>query len=320
MNLSTSYLGLPLRSPVMPGACPLTGRIDTIRELADAGAGAVVLPSLFEEQVLSAQTGPLPDERPIAPGSDAFFFTPREYLEHLYQATLAVDIPVIASLNARNLDSWIDYARQIEESGAHALELNLYFLPTDVSTAGEEVERRMIDIVEAVRATTTLPLAVKLSPFFSLFPHFADRLAHLGVQGLVLFNRLYQPDINVRQRTARPKLELSDTSELRLRLRWLAILRPHLKVSLAATGGVHSVNDLVKALLVGADAVQVVSCLLRFGTTHLQFLVRGLEEYLEKHGLTSLGAIRGALSLGHCANAEAVERADYLKTLQLWGS
>ncbi len=327
MNLTTNYLGLQLKHPVMPGASPLTNRRVSIRELEDAGASAIVLASLFEEQVRLTQQERLKlenrlaesdQEDPLIEGSDAYAFGPDEYLEHIYRAKVAVDIPIIASLNARTPTTWVDFARSVQQAGADAIELNLYFLPTDPDVSAAQIEERMLEIVASVRAHSSLPLAVKLSPFFSSLPNFADRLVRAGVKGVVLFNRFYQPDINVRFREVAPKLELSDSSELLLRLRWLAILRGRVPADLAVTGGVHTPNDVIKSLLAGADAVQVVSALLRYGPQHLRSLVNGLTSYLEEHHFRSLDELRGQLSLARSPNPEAYERANYVHSLLFW--
>jgi dihydroorotate dehydrogenase (fumarate) len=327
MNLTTNYLGLQLKHPIMPGASPLTNRLVSIRELEDAGASAIVLASLFEEQVRLTQTERLKLENrlaeadqqdPLIEGSDAYAFGPDEYLEHIYKAKVAVDIPIIASLNARTPTSWIDFARSVQQAGADAIELNLYFLPTDPDVSAAQIEERMLEIVASVRASSSLPLAVKLSPFFSSLPNFTERLVRAGVKGVVLFNRFYQPDINVRFREVAPKLELSDSSELLLRLRWLAILSGRVPVDLSVTGGVHTPNDVIKSVLAGADSVQVVSALLRYGPQHLRSLVNGLSSYLEEHHFRSLADLRGQLSHARSPNPEAYERANYVHSLLFW--
>ncbi|HLP24552.1 MAG TPA: dihydroorotate dehydrogenase-like protein [Acidobacteriota bacterium] len=330
MNLTTNYLGLQLKHPIMPGASPLTNRLACIRELEDAGASAIVLASLFEEQVRLTQSerlkmegrlaeaDPLNEASAFFEGSDAYAFGPDEYLEHIYRAKVAVDIPIIASLNARTPTTWVDFARSVQQAGADAIELNLYFLPTDSDTTGHAIEERMLEIVRSVRENSSLPLAVKLSPFFSSLPHFIDRLAAAGVKSVVLFNRFYQPDINVRFREVAPKLELSDSSELLLRLRWLAILSGRVPVDLTVTGGVHTPNDVIKSVLAGADTVQVVSALLRYGPQHLRSLVNGLTSYLEEHRFRSLSELRGKLNLANTANPEAYERANYVHSLLFW--
>jgi len=330
MNLTTNYLGLQLKHPIMPGASPLTNNLASIRQLEDAGASAIVLASLFEEQVRLTQTerlklenrlseaDPANESTPFFEGSDAYAFGPDEYLEHIYRAKVAVDIPIIASLNARTPTTWVDFARSVQQAGADAIELNLYFLPTDTDTTGAQIEERMLEIVTSVRENSSLPLAVKLSPFFSSLPNFTERLYAAGVKGVVLFNRFYQPDINVRFREVAPKLELSDSSELLLRLRWLAILSGRIPVDLAVTGGVHTPVDVIKSLLAGADSVQVVSALLRYGPQHLRSLVNGLKSYLEEHHFRSVADLRGKLSLKNSPNPEAYERANYVHSLLFW--
>lgn len=327
MNLSTTYLGLQLKHPLMPGASPLTNRTESIRELEDNGAAAIVLSSLFEEQVQPPGSGRAALEPPRAgPGSQAPFvvgaepyaFGPDEYLDHIQRAKAAVGIPIVASLNAHSPSTWTDYARSVQQAGADAIELNLYFLPTDPAVGAAEIEERMVEIVAGVGAVSTLPLAVKLSPFFSSLPNFVERLHRAGAKGVVLFNRFYQPDINVRFREVAPKLELSDSSELLLRLRWLAILSGRVPVDLAVTGGVHTPNDAIKALLAGAQGVQVVSALLRHGPHHLRLLLNGLTAYLEEHRFRSLDDLRGSLNLARSPSPEAYERANYVQSLHLW--
>lgn len=327
MNLTTSYLGLQLKHPIMPGASPLTNHLDSIRALEDAGAAAIVLGSLFEEQVRLTQTERLKlenrlaeadPEDPLIEGTDANAFGPDEYLKHICRAKLAVNIPIIASLNARTPTTWVDFARSVQQAGADAIELNLYFLPTDVDTTAGEIERRMLEIVASVHQSSNLPLAVKLSPFFSSLPNFVSQLQRVGVKGIVLFNRFYQPDINVRFQEVAPKLELSDSTELLLRLRWLAILSGRVPVDLAVTGGVHTPNDVIKSILAGAHGVQVVSSLLRHGPMHLRSLVTGLTHYLEEHHLHSLDDLRGKLNLSQSPNPEAYERANYVHSLLYW--
>ncbi len=328
MNLTTNYLGLQLKHPIMPGASPLTNRLSSVRELEDAGASAIVLASLFEEQVRVTQTERLKIENRLAEtdaasdaffeGSDAYAFGPDEYLEHIYRAKVAVDIPIIASLNARTPTTWVDFARSVQQAGADAIELNLYFLPTDPDVSAADIEQRMIEIVRSVRENSTLPIAVKLSPFFSSLPNFVERLYATGVKGVVLFNRFYQPDINVRFREVAPRLELSDSSELLLRLRWLAILSGRVPVDLAVTGGVHTPNDVIKSILAGAHTVQAVSALLRYGPQHLRSLINGLNSYCEEHHFRSVADMRGQLNLANSANPEAYERANYVHSLLFW--
>jgi dihydroorotate dehydrogenase (fumarate) len=328
MDLTTEYLGLSLAHPLMPGASPLVDNLDTVRQLEDAGASAITMHSLFEEQILQdAIWDTLHRKRHeesfaealsyVARG-DHFELGPDQYLEHIRRIKEAVNIPVIASLNGSHLGGWIDYSSLIEQAGADALELNLYFLPTDPSESGGDVERRMLDIIRVVRETVSIPLAVKLSPYFSSLCHFASELDALGVDGMVLFNRFYQPDLDIENLEAVPKLDLSNSHELRLRLRWLAILFGQINGDLAVSGGVHTVEDVVKAIMAGASAVQAVSSLLQRGPGHLRTLVKGLEEWLEEHQYESLQQMLGSMSLRTCPNPEAFERANYLKTLQIW--
>lgn len=327
MNLTTNYLGLPLQHPIMAGASPLSNRLHSIRELAAAGASAIVLASLFEEQIHDVQVDRLKRENRLAEldapeqffaGSEPYAFGPDEYLEHIYRAKLAVDIPIIASLNARQPSSWADFARNVQNAGADAIELNLYFLPSDAEVSAAEIEQRMLAIVASVREHSSLPLAVKLSPFFSSLPHFVARLHRTGAQAVVLFNRFYQPDISARFQEVSPHLELSDSSELLLRLRWLALLSGRTPMQLSASGGVHTPEDVLKALLAGADTVQVVSALLRHGPGHLRGLLDGLADYMAERHLRSIDELRGKLNLARAQNPEAYERANYVHSLLFW--
>jgi len=251
-------------------------------------------------------------------GPPDFALGPDQYLEQLRSIKEAVDIPVIASLNGTHLGGWIEYAALLEHAGADAIELNIYFLPTDPTETGEDVEKRILEIVETVRQTVSLPLAVKLAPWFSSLANFAQQLDKLGVQGLVLFNRFYQPDIDIENLEAVPRLGLSHSDELRLRLRWLAILFGNVEASLAVSGGVHQVADVIKAVMAGASAVQIVSALLRHGPGLLPGLLKSLEEWLEENEYDSLAQMQGSMSLKTCPNPEAFERANYLRTLQMW--
>jgi dihydroorotate dehydrogenase (fumarate) len=273
MDLSTSYLGLQLPHPIMPGASPLVDDLDMVKRLEDAGAAAIVMHSLFEEQIAceKARTAYDFDTRAESfaeatsyfPCRDHFALGPDQYLEQIRRIKDSVSVPVIGSLNGTTPAGWLDYARRIEEAGADALELNLYFIAADLTETGEVVERRAAEIVRTVKAAITIPVAVKLSPFFSSFGHFAQQLDELGVDGLVLFNRFYQPDIDTDNLEVVPRLQLSDSSELLLRLRWTAILSGQLRASLAVTGGVHTAIDVIKAVMTGAHAVQMVSALLQ---------------------------------------------------------
>ena len=309
MDLTTTYLGLPLAHPFMPGASPLVDDMDMVRRLEDAGASAIVMHSLFEEQL----PGPGRDTRGMP--TAGFPLDPQEYLEQLRRIRAAVAVPVIASLNGTLADPWLEWARSIEQAGADALELNIYYLAADPLESGVEVDRRTIQVARHVRRMVSIPIAVKLSLFVSGMAHLANDLDTLGVNGLVLFNRFYQPDIDIETRTVVPKLRLSDSSELLVRLRWLAILSPQIRCSLAVSGGVHTVEDAVKALMAGASAVQVVSALMMHGPGHLTTLRDGLSRWLESHGHGTLRGIQGILDHRHCPDPGALERANYARIL-----
>ncbi len=328
MNLTTRYLGFTLKNPLMPGASPLVDNLDTVKRLEDGGAAAIVMHSLFEEQVerdadavydaLDVHGESFAEARNFWTGPPDFALGPDQYLEQLQLIKESVRVPVIASLNGTHTGGWIDHAALLEQAGADALELNIYFLPSDPSETGQDVERRILDIVRAVRETVSIPLAVKLAPWFSSLTNFARQLDQLGVDGLVLFNRFYQPDIDIENLEAVPRLGLSHSDELRLRLRWMAILFGNVKASLAVTGGVHQVADVIKAVMAGASGVQIVSALLRHGPSLLPPLLKALEEFLEENEYESLEQMRGSMSLLSCPNPEAFERANYLRTLQMW--
>jgi dihydroorotate dehydrogenase (fumarate) len=328
MDLSTTYLGIRLSSPLMPGASPLVDNLDQVKELEDAGASAIVMHSLFEEQVTREQIVDLlctesraesfSEALSFFPQQHGLALTPDEYLEKLRQIKDAVDVPVIGSLNGTTKAGWLRYARSIEQAGADALELNVYYLAMDPGEDGRQVEGRTIDILEAVKRSVNIPVAVKLSPFFSSLANLAVQLDEHGADGLVLFNRFYQPDIDPELLEVVPKLRLSDSSELLLRLRWVAILSGRVCSSLAVTGGVHSALDAIKAIMVGAHAVQVVSALLQHGPEHLGKIRREIAEWLESHEYDSLEQMRGSMRLQSYPEPGAFERANYMKILQSW--
>ncbi len=328
MDLRTNYLGLSLPHPLMAGASPLVDDLEAVRRLEAAGAGAIVMHSLFEEQIsgelhaTSAQVDSHHDAYAEAlsffPDPGEAWLGPRAYLRQIMKIKATVDLPVIASLNGTTASGWTRYARQIEEAGADALELNVYLLATRPEVDAAHVEDRVLDVVGAVRSAVKLPLAVKLSPFYSSLPNLARRLEQSGVQALVLFNRFYQPDIDIDNLEIAPKLVLSDSSELLLRLRWLAILRGRTGLQLAATGGVHSPTDVVKALMAGADVVQTVSALLKHGPGYLSLLIEGLERWMRERDYKDIGELRGSMSLERCPDPEALERANYTRVLQTW--
>ena len=327
MDLSTNYLGLELPHPLMPGASPLVDDLSMVRRLEDAGAAAIVMHSLFEEQILAEQRDALLFESfseshaeavSYAPERDAFALGPDEYLERIQRIRQMVSIPVIASLNGTTPNSWIEYARLIEQAGAHALEINVYDVPTDLLENSEDVERRTIETAAAVKASVSIPVAVKLSPFYSAFASFARRLDETGVDGLVIFNRFYQPDIDVEALDVVPKVRLSDSGDLLLRLRWLAILSGRVRTSLAVTGGVHTAMDAIKAVMAGAHAVQMVSALLKFGPEQLRRVREEMAWWMEEHAYESLKQMQGSMSLKTSPNPAAVERSNYMRVLQSW--
>lgn len=328
MDLATTYLGFRLPHPLMAGASPLSADFDTVRQLEDAGSAAIVLPSLFEEQIAADAEGTvhhmLSHEESHAealsyfPLSGEYAMGPQRYLEHVRRVSEAVDVPVIGSLNGRSAEGWLDYARLIQDAGADALELNLYHVATDPHESGASLERRLLDVVVAVKNQLRIPVAVKLSPFFSSFANVAQQLDRTGAGGLVLFNRFYQPDIDPEVLDAVPRLHLSDSSELLLRLRWLAILSGRVRASLCATGGVHTAIDAVKAVMAGAHAVQMVAALLIHGPMHLARVRRELSHWLEEREYTSLEQAQGSMSLLRCPDPEAFERGNYMRILQTW--
>ncbi|HUJ25691.1 MAG TPA: dihydroorotate dehydrogenase-like protein [Myxococcales bacterium] len=328
MNLKTRWLGMELDSPLMPGASPLPDSFDMVRRLEDAGASAIVMRSLFEEQIAQEMNGAVDNveahEDSFAeatshfPRSSEFSLGPDEYLDQLRGIAEAVDIPVIASLNGISVAGWLDYARQIEQAGASALELNVYYLAVDPAEDAGAVEQRTLDIVRAVKRVLKIPVAVKLSPFFSALPHFVRELEEAGADGLVLFNRFYQPDIDAAALEAKPTLHLSDPSELLLRLRWLAIVAPLVKAPLAVSGGVHTGLDAIKSVMAGASAVQVVSVLLQKGPEQLRVLRHEMEQWMQEHEYESIQQMRGNMSLARCPDPNAFSRANYMRILHSW--
>ncbi|MBP7676905.1 MAG: dihydroorotate dehydrogenase-like protein [Thermoanaerobaculia bacterium] len=326
MDLSTTYLGLKLPHPIMPGASPMVDKIDLVKRMEDAGAAAIVMHSLFEEQLMREElatyhhidvhSDSFAEAMTYLPRPDEFNLGPDQYLEQLVRIKQSVDLPVIASLNGFTSGGWIRYAKLMQDAGANALELNVYYLATNADEAGEEVEQRTIDILKAVKQAVTIPIAIKLSPFFSSMASMARRLDEAGADGLVLFNRFYQPDIDVESLEVEPTLKLSDSSELNLRLRWLAVVSGRIRASLAVSGGVHSHLDAVKAVMTGAHAVQVVSAILQQGPDVLRRIREGLTQWLEEHEYDSLEQMRGSMNLLRCPDASMFERANYIRILQ----
>ena len=305
MDLTTTYLGLKLRTPLVPSASPLTLEADNIKLMEDAGAAAVVFHSLFEEQAEHRGTD---SKCGLRPGPDT-------YLEQIAAAKRSVSIPIIASLNCTTIDGWISYARQVKETGADALELNIYKIPTGLERSGADVEQEYIDIVRTIRAATKIPLAVKLSPYFANFANMAARLDALGPDALVLFNRFYQPDIDLDKMDVTPGLMLSTQVDMRLPLRWIGILFGKLRANLAATSGIHRPCDVIKMVMVGADVTMLCSVLMRHGIEHLRSLEKEIAEWLEQHHYESLSQIKGMLSQKNCSDPSAFERAQYVHAL-----
>ena len=328
MQTETSYLGLRLPHPFIAGASPFGHHLDTVKRLEDAGCAAVVLHSLFEEQITAAYDGRIrhmdPFDRTFAealtdfPGRGDYPLGPDAYAEHIHRVKQAVRIPIIGSLNGTSPESWLKFARVIEQAGADALELNLYEVVTSLAVPAAAVEAQFAGIVTELKRILTIPIAVKLTPFFTAFGNMARQLDAAGADGLVLFNRFYQPDIDIKTMKAAPHVELSGSNELLLRLRWLAILHGRVRPSLAVSGGVATPDDGIKAVLAGADVVQMVSALLRHGPAHVQVMRRGLDQWMEWHKLDTLDDARGRASLQRTTDPAAFERSNYIRTLQSW--
>jgi dihydroorotate dehydrogenase (fumarate) len=327
-DISVNYLGLKLAHPFMPGASPAVDDLGMVRQMEDAGASAIVMHSLFEEQVtmeerardahVEAHADSSAEATSYFPDVDDYALGPDQYLEQVRKIKETVAVPVIASLNGSTLGGWVKYARLIEQAGADALELNVYHLPTQVDETGADVEARVVELLQAVKEEVKLPVAVKLSPFYSSLPCLAQELVAAGASGLVLFNRFYQPDIDIDELEAAPRLVLSNSTELLLRLRWLAILEPAVKTSYAVSGGVHTVSDAVKSIMTGASAVQVVSAMIKRGPAIITELRDGLRRWLEEREYESVEQLRGSMSLRTSPDPSAFERANYLRILQGW--
>ncbi len=326
IDLSTTYLGLPLRTPLVASASPLSQEIDGIRRLEDAGASAVVLYSLFEEQLrqegfelehhLAEGTNSFAEAASFFPQPDEFRLGPEGYLNHIRRAKSAVSVPIIASLNCTTVGSWTEYAKLIEKAGADALECNIYSIPTDPNLTANVIEQQYLDILNAVKSVVTIPVAVKLSPFFSNMANMAKRLDEAGAKGLVLFNRFYQPDINLDELEIQPNVLLSTPQALRLPLTWIGILYGRIGANLAATSGVHGPEDVIKLLMVGADVTMLCSALLRNGVGHIRFIEKGLLEWMREREYESVQQMKGSMSQIRCANPSAFERAQYMKAVK----
>jgi dihydroorotate dehydrogenase (fumarate) len=328
MDLTTRYLGLTLPHPFLPGASPLADDLDTVRRLEDAGAPAIILRSLFEEQIVREQVAAFihtdrhgesfAEALTYFPSPEKFMFGPEEYLGHLQRVKEAVRVPVIASLNGTAPGRWLDYPRAMEQMGADALELNLYHLALDPSASGADVEGQSLEVVREVKKSVRIPVAVKISPFYSSLAHFAAELEKAGADGLVMFNRFYQPDVDPEALQLARTLQLSTPAELPLRLRWLGVLSGQLGCSLAVSGGVHTALDGIKSVMAGAHAVQVVSALLQRGPSYLRVLREETEDWMRRNEWTSLPAMRGNMNLSRCPDPAVYERANYMMMLQGW--
>lgn len=325
MDITTNYLGLKLRSPLVVSACPLSEDVDNIKRMEDAGAAAVVLYSLFEEQLrrdrlelnqhLEHGTESFAEALTYFPEPDEFHLGPEDYLKHIAAAKKATRIPIIASLNGSSVGGWTEYARQIQQAGADALELNIYYIPTDLDLSGEAIEDTYINILRAVKSEVSIPVAVKLSPFFSNFANMARRFDEAGANGLVLFNRFYQPDVELESLEVKPNILLSTPMAMRLPLRWIALLHGKIKASLAATSGIHRASDALKMLMVGADVTMLCSTIIRHGTPQIGMIERDLIDWLEEHEYESVAQLKGSLSQLNCPEPAAFERAQYMKAL-----
>ncbi len=325
MNLVTNYLGLALRSPVVVSANPLSEKIDNIRWMEDAGAGAVVLYSLFEEQLTAQElnlhhyltygTESYSEALSYFPALEQVHTGPDGYLDLIRQAKAAVDIPIIASLNATTRGSWTRFASLMEQAGADALELNIYYIPTDMDKTGADVEEEYLNILRSVRSHVHLPIAVKLSPYFSNIANMARQLSANGADGLVLFNRFYQPDIDLETFEVYPHVLLSAPQDMRLPLRWIAILYGRLNIDLAATSGIHSGQDVLKMIMAGANVTMMASALLSQGIDHLRVVDEEIRAWLEMNEYESIAQLRGSMSQMNCPNPSAFERAQYMRAL-----
>ncbi len=325
IDLTTEYLGLKLRNPLVVGACPLTAQIGKLLLLEQAGTAAVVFPSLFEEQIEQENRSLHPevsvaDERlgpalSYFPGIDDFVTTPDAYLRLIDEARKSISIPVIGSLNGVTPGGWTRFASLIESAGADALELNMYALEANPQATAQEVEARYLELVSSVREAISIPFAVKLGPYFTAFGNLATRLVAAGANGLVLFNRFFQPDVDIDQFKVAPSLRLSDPTELRLPLRWIALLSGQVGASLAATSGIHSAEDVIKALLVGADVAMVTSAIIQHGPQILTTMLENIERWMSRHNYQSAEQFRGLLNQGNCQDCSAFERANYMKAL-----
>jgi dihydroorotate dehydrogenase (fumarate) len=324
MEMLTEYLGLQLKSPIVPSAGPLSKELGNIKKMEDNGAGAVVLYSLFEEQIenekielnqVFAHDNSHAEANSYFPIVADFKVGPDEYLEHLRKVKKSVDIPVLASLNGKSLGGWIEYAKKIEQAGADALELNIYRLAADVNKSGQEIENEYFEIIKEVKSTINIPVAVKISPFFSSISWMARQIEVSGADGLVLFNRFYQPDIDLENLEVVPSAILSTPISMRLPLRWIAILYGKLKLNLAATGGVYTGRDVIKLIMAGASITQMLSPLLKYGIAHISKTISEIEQWMEENEYVSLEQMRGSMSYKNVSDPSQFERSHYMNIL-----
>ncbi len=325
MNLTTNYLGFKLRTPLVPSASPLSENPDNIKRMEDAGAAGIVFHSLFEEQLrrdhhelhyyLEQGSESYAESLSFFPQQEEFKVGPEAYLDHIAQAKAAVHIPIIASLNGSTFGGWMKYAREIEQAGADALELNIYNVPTDPERSAADIENEYLTIVASIKAQLSIPVAVKLSPFFTNFAHFASRLDQQGANALVLFNRFYQPDIELETPEISPNILLSTPMAMRLPMRWIAILYGRIGANLAATSGIHRASDALKMLMAGADVTMLCSILLRRGIGHLAVIEQEMRQWMEEHEYESVEQLKGSMSQKHCPDPAAFERAQYMRAL-----
>lgn len=328
MDLSTRYLGLKLRTPIVPSASPLSYDLDNVRRMEDAGASAIVFHSIFEEQIrqehrdlaqaLVQGTESFAESLTYFPEPEEFQTGPQEYAQSIAKAKEAVNVPIIGSLNGSSPGGWTEYAKHIEQAGADALELNIYTVPTDPEISGVEIEQNLLDILASVRNAIRLPVAVKLSPFFTNIARVARRLDEAGANGLVLFNRFYQPDIELETLEVSPNILLSTPMAMRLPLRWTAILYGRIAASIAATSGIHRATDALKMIMAGADVTQVCSVLLRRGIEHLAVIEQEMGNWMEDHEYDSIAQMKGSMSQQHCEDPAAFERAQYMRALSAY--
>jgi dihydroorotate dehydrogenase (fumarate) len=325
MDLTTRYLGLKLKNPIVPSASPLSYTIDGMKQLEDAGASAIVMYSVFEEQIahetsellhyLSQGTESYSEAISYFPDVQQYNTGPDEYLELIKKAKEALEIPVIGSLNGVSVGGWTDYAKKIQDAGADALELNVYYIPTDIKVPGTEIEHQYIELLKSIKKSIRIPVAVKLSPYFSAMANMAKNLDNAGADALVLFNRFYQPDIDLETLEISPCVNLSSSQEMRLPLRWIAILYGHVKANLAATSGIHDAEGVLKMLMAGADVTMMCSALLKHGPDHIKKVLRDMEKWMTENEYNSVSQMKGSLSQKSVADPAAFERANYMKSL-----